>query len=67
MEVLLDVLRLLAAVLIAFAAGKLVARLKLPSILGWLIAGMIIGPPRPRPFGRAGAGLPVVRRAGKPF
>ncbi len=25
-------------------AGKLVARLKLPSILGWLIAGMIIGP-----------------------
>ena len=44
MEVLLDVLRLLAAALIAFVAGKLVARLKLPSILGWLIAGMIIGP-----------------------
>ena len=31
MEVLIDVLRLLAAILIAFAAGKLVARLKLPS------------------------------------
>ena len=44
MEVLMDVLRLLAAILIAFAAGKLVARLKLPAILGWLIAGMIIGP-----------------------
>ena len=44
MEMLADVLRLLAAIMIAFAAGKLVARLKLPSILGWLIAGMIIGP-----------------------
>lgn len=44
MEMLTDVLRLLTAIMIAFAAGKLVARLKLPSILGWLIAGMIIGP-----------------------
>lgn len=44
MEILMDVLRLLAAILIAFTAGKLVARLKLPAILGWLIAGMIIGP-----------------------
>lgn len=44
MEMLTDVLQLLAAIMIAFAAGKLVARLKLPSILGWLIAGMIIGP-----------------------
>lgn len=44
MEMLTDVLRLLAAIMIAFAAGNLVARLKLPSILGWLIAGMIIGP-----------------------
>ena len=44
MEMLTDVLWLLAAIMIAFAAGKLVARLKLPSILGWLIAGMIIGP-----------------------
>lgn len=44
MEMLTDMLRLLAAIMIAFAAGKLVARLKLPSILGWLIAGMIIGP-----------------------
>ena len=44
MEILMDVLRLLAAILIALAAGKLVARLKLPAILGWLIAGMIIGP-----------------------
>ena len=44
MEYLLDVLRLLASIAIAFLAGKLIARLRLPSILGWLIAGMIIGP-----------------------
>lgn len=44
MEFIVDVARLAASVAIAFAAGKVVARLKLPSILGWLIAGMIIGP-----------------------
>lgn len=44
MGVLGDVLRLLLAIVIAFVAGKLIAKLKLPSILGWLIAGMIIGP-----------------------
>lgn len=37
-------LRLTAAVLIAFAAGKLVSKLKLPAILGWLLTGMILGP-----------------------
>lgn len=36
--------RLLAAIVLAFFAGKLVSKLKLPSILGWLIAGMILGP-----------------------
>ena len=40
----LSILRLLAAVVIAFFAGKLISKLKLPSILGWLIAGMILGP-----------------------
>lgn len=44
MDILFEVLRLVAAVVLAFAAGKLIARLKLPSILGWLIAGMIMGP-----------------------
>ena len=44
MDILLDLLRLLASILIAFLAGKLISRLKLPSILGWLIAGMILGP-----------------------
>lgn len=37
-------IRLLATVGIAFLAGKAVARIKLPSILGWLITGMALGP-----------------------
>lgn len=44
MQILIGVLRLLAAVLIAFFTGKLIARLRLPSILGWLITGMVVGP-----------------------
>lgn len=39
-----SVLRLVLAFGAAFLVGKLVAKLKLPSILGWLIAGMILGP-----------------------
>ena len=41
---ILSILRLLAAILLAFLAGKLISKLKLPSILGWLIAGMVLGP-----------------------
>lgn len=37
-------LRWIIVLLIAFFAGKLIAKLKLPSILGWLIVGMILGP-----------------------
>lgn len=44
MELLLDVLRLLASILIALGAGRLISKLKLPPVLGWLIAGMMIGP-----------------------
>ena len=44
MGILVDILRLLAAIAIAFLAGKLLSKLKLPPILGWLIAGMAIGP-----------------------
>lgn len=44
MTVILLTLRLLAAIALAFVAGKLISKLKLPSILGWLIAGMILGP-----------------------
>ena len=41
---ILHVIYWLAALLIAFLAGKVVSKLKLPAILGWLIAGMIFGP-----------------------
>ena len=37
-------LRWLGVLLAAFIAGKLIAKLKMPSILGWLIVGMILGP-----------------------
>lgn len=40
----LSLIRILAAFPLAFLAGKLVSKVKLPSILGWLIAGMILGP-----------------------
>lgn len=36
--------RLLVAVGIAFLVGKLVSKIKLPAILGWLLTGMILGP-----------------------
>lgn len=41
---ILLVIRLLLAILLALIAGKLVAKLKLPSILGWLLVGMALGP-----------------------
>ena len=37
-------LRLLLAISAAFLVGKLVSQIKLPAILGWLIAGMLLGP-----------------------
>ncbi|MGN0678279.1 MAG: potassium transporter, partial [Oscillospiraceae bacterium] len=37
-------LRWLGVLIIAFIAGKLISKLKMPSILGWLIVGMILGP-----------------------
>lgn len=43
MSVLWMMMRILAAFVLAVLAGKAVARLKLPSILGWLIAGMVLG------------------------
>lgn len=44
MSIVMDILRLFVAIMFAFLIGKLISRLKLPSILGWLIAGMIAGP-----------------------
>ncbi|MGN1099639.1 MAG: cation:proton antiporter [Christensenellales bacterium] len=37
-------LRIFAIICVAFACGKLVSKLKLPAILGWLIAGVVFGP-----------------------
>ncbi len=37
-------LRLFATAAIAFVIGKLITKIKLPSILGWLITGMVLGP-----------------------
>ena len=44
MQILVDIIRLLLAIVIAVIAGKLISKLKLPAILGWLIAGMMLGP-----------------------
>lgn len=41
---IIPLFRLAAALVLAFLLGKLVAKIKLPSILGWLLAGMILGP-----------------------
>ncbi|MEG1361320.1 MAG: cation:proton antiporter [Lachnospiraceae bacterium] len=41
---ILLLLRWIATIILAFLCGKLVSKLKLPSILGWLLAGMIFGP-----------------------
>jgi Kef-type K+ transport system membrane component KefB len=38
------VIRWIVTLLLAALLGKLIAKLKMPSILGWLIAGMILGP-----------------------
>ena len=39
-----NVLKFLAVIVFAMLIGKLVSKIKLPSILGWLITGMILGP-----------------------
>lgn len=41
---ILSILRLLATIVLAYLAGVLLSKLKLPSILGWLLTGMILGP-----------------------
>lgn len=44
MTISLSILRFILVVFVAFIVGKLVAKIKLPSILGWLLTGMILGP-----------------------
>lgn len=38
-----DILRVFAIICVAIICGKLVSKLKLPAILGWLIAGIAFG------------------------
>ena len=38
------ILRLLAVVVLAALAGKLASKLKMPAVLGFLIAGVAFGP-----------------------
>lgn len=40
----IGLLRIFAIICVAFICGKLVSKLKLPAILGWLIAGIVFGP-----------------------
>lgn len=41
---MIEVLRVFAILCVALVMGKLVARVRLPAILGWLIAGVVFGP-----------------------
>lgn len=41
---LTDILRIFGILCIAVVVGKLVAKIKLPAILGWLITGVVFGP-----------------------
>ena len=38
------IIRICVSIPIAFFAGKLMGKIKMPAILGWLLAGMILGP-----------------------
>lgn len=38
------ILRWIAAIALAFLIGKCVSKLRMPAILGWLLAGMLLGP-----------------------
>ena len=41
---IINILSLFAIIAVALVVGKLVAKIKLPAILGWLITGIIFGP-----------------------
>ncbi|MGN0244037.1 MAG: cation:proton antiporter [Lachnospiraceae bacterium] len=41
---MLNIIRWIVVLIIAYFAGKLMNRIKMPAILGWLIVGMIFGP-----------------------
>lgn len=39
-----SILRITLVIILAFLMGKFVSKFKLPAILGWLVAGMLLGP-----------------------
>ena len=41
---IVNILRWIAVLALAFVAGQLMTKIKMPSILGWLIVGMLLGP-----------------------
>lgn len=41
---LIEVLRFFAIICVAVIVGKIVSKIKLPAILGWLITGILFGP-----------------------
>ena len=41
---MMQILQWLMVLVLALLAGRLISRIKLPSILGWLIIGMLFGP-----------------------
>ncbi|MEG2342394.1 MAG: cation:proton antiporter, partial [Bacilli bacterium] len=41
---IVDILRVFAIICIAIIVGKLISKIKLPAILGWLITGILFGP-----------------------
>ncbi|MGM9624925.1 MAG: cation:proton antiporter, partial [Eubacteriales bacterium] len=41
---MMNLLRWIAVLALAFIAGKLMTKIRMPSILGWLIVGMLLGP-----------------------
>jgi Kef-type K+ transport system membrane component KefB len=43
-DLLIYIARWLATLILAWGAGKLISKLRMPAILGWLIAGMALGP-----------------------
>lgn len=47
-----SLIKIMLAVAAALLTGKLVSRLKLPSILGWLLAGSAGGTPWPEADGQ---------------
>lgn len=43
-EMIVNILRWCAVIVLAFVAGRLITKIKMPAILGWLLVGMLLGP-----------------------